>query len=311
MNKKLLTYLVIFSFIFVGITHVSADEEENGSGSNDTAEPTLFQNNTETRPAPRPVNTEISRKTTLQEQYKQKLDDLKSRYTERKTSVQTERVNNSAQNGIKPEERNGLSPEERNNLTEEKRTITKERTEERRELIREKLEGQRKERVGSHISKVGESFENAIERIHELEKKIHGRIRDMVARGFDMTKSEELIAGTHTKIDEARAKIQEMKTALEAIVESEDPSVAFAEARELTDPAKEAVRAAHQSLVEVITSMKASIKLQIEEQSTVGDNDADENDTNNTDENDDANDNDDGSDAEDGGENNEDGGADE
>ncbi len=286
MNKKLITYFVIFSFLFVGATWASADEENNDTESDPT--PTLFQNNTGTRQAPRanPVNNEIQRKDTLQEQYKQKLDDLKSRYTERKTSIQTERKDGiPTQGNMDASTQNGFNPEERRELTDERKAITKEQIEERRELIKEKLEGQRKERVQSQIDRTGEGFENAIERIHELEKKVHGRIRDMAERGFDMTTPEELIAGTHEKIAEARARIQEMKTALGEIVESEDPSDAFAKARELTDPAKEAVRAAHQSLVEVIKSIRASVQLRVEEQvAEEGNNDTDEVDENEEDE---------------------------
>jgi len=263
MNKKIFTYFVIFSFLFTGITFVSADEEDTVAET-PSATPSLYSNTT-ARPTPtvdveqKPITDEIQRKNNLQKQYKQKLEELQNKNKEQKIQIQT------AQKGTASSTQNRIQSTKES--IEQKKEVIKEKIQKQRALIKEKLEGQRKERVKNQINQTGENFEKAIEKIQELEKKVHERIKEMTVKGFDMSKPEEITENTHIKIAEAQKKIQEMKTALGEITESEDPSEAFIKARELTTPAKEAIREAHQSLVEVIKAIKASIKIKTPETS--------------------------------------------
>ena len=104
-------------------------------------------------------------------------------------------------------------------------------------------------------------FENHIEKLGKIKTKIAERITTMEARGIDMTNSKELLNLVQPKIDAAKTAIQNMTTGLTTILNSENPKESYEKAKELANSAKTAIQEAHKSLVDVIASIKASVKI--------------------------------------------------
>ncbi|MDD2935135.1 MAG: hypothetical protein PHX25_01540 [Candidatus Pacebacteria bacterium] len=230
--KKIITSLLVMTFVMsLGITVFA---EENATSTTTSTNAIRKQN-----------MIEVEKRKTIRDTYQQKLNELKERYRENKDQLKSTTTNAST-----------------TNASTTTRDLNRQKQEEKRNLIQQRLTAQLKERVRIQNEKIVARFENVIEKLTEIKAKITERITTMEERGIDMTKSKELLNLVQPKIDAAKTAIQNMTAGLATILNSENPKEAYEKAKELANTAKTAIQEAHKSLIDVIASIKASIKIE-------------------------------------------------
>lgn len=112
-----------------------------------------------------------------------------------------------------------------------------------------------KEMVGKRAEHAASLFDAMVLRLQGLSERIAARIETLKERGVDTSDAEALLAEANEKIDDAETAIQEVKDAMSDALESETPREEMQNVKTLAQTAKEAVKAAHEALVETITAL--------------------------------------------------------
>lgn len=121
-----------------------------------------------------------------------------------------------------------------------------------------------KNRILAHVKKMMDSYHRMLAKIESAEERVRAHIEKLEAKGFDLTKAKELLAIVPGKVDDAKEKIAEVKSAIEEALESENPREKWAEIKEMIREAKQAVKDAHKALRDAIRAIKASVKPTVE-----------------------------------------------
>ncbi|PIQ91392.1 MAG: hypothetical protein COV70_03975 [Parcubacteria group bacterium CG11_big_fil_rev_8_21_14_0_20_39_22] len=149
--------------------------------------------------------------------------------------------------------------QEREDHERRKRLHDEEMEQKRREIIsnrESRLGEERKERVESHIEKILERFQAAIGRLTELAVRIESRVDKLSELGADTSAVETALIDARIKIDEAQASVETAGLISIEILEGETPGEALVRVRGHLTEAKEAIKSAHQALVESIRILK-------------------------------------------------------
>ncbi len=274
MNKKtIILSAVLLSALLVGCSNASAAPENKPS----VAVPTLLNTNTARKPivenddstddnedAPNLIQQREEEQNykptavlnvstaTLREKYNEKLNEFRAEIQERAAGVA------STSAGVKAKIQE-MSDAVKSKIEEQKQKA---------EARKEKLQEQEKVKVGQAIDSLVTNYTRIIDKIEELKAKTQERIQSMESRGVDLSQSKELLTETENKIAEARAKLAESKQSLEDVLDAVNPGEVYKSAREMLDPTKEAIKTAHQALVDTIASIKAEVSLRTETENT-------------------------------------------
>jgi len=239
MKKILLTGLFFITFLFIGVIGVSA-EEEVLTNTAPTVAPVADAEIPENRRDLSPINKRESVKNNYKERVKIFVDKYRNTNTNNASTTKAE---------------------------------VKERIDAKKQDVRERLINKQRERVSAQIEKMVSRFEKVLEKIDGAKDRVKSRIEKMEEKGIDMTKPKALLVEVPIKIDEAKKSIEQMSEALKVALNSETLREAFGEIRGLVSETKESIKIAHKSLVDVIISIKASVKTTTEENKTNEDSD--------------------------------------
>lgn len=167
------------------------------------------------------------------------------------------------------EERRALfeeNKEERRDLFEtnmaERRELFAENQEERRARIASTTEAW-KERISEKVQElVTKRAEHAIslmyamhDRLVGFAERIEARIAVLEEGGADVGEAQTLLEVAREKLDDAKTAIEAVEDGIVDAFESENPRENLGKVKELLAPAKEALRSAHQALVEVVRAL--------------------------------------------------------
>jgi hypothetical protein len=132
----------------------------------------------------------------------------------------------------------------------------REKKEEAREERRERLDEARKARILRFVDRIIRRMDAATGRLSNISERIGNRIDKFEGRGGNMDTAKELLGIANAEINVAEETIGSLSDAMREVVESEDPKAAFAEVRLMFGEAKDAIKAAHAALVDVIVEIK-------------------------------------------------------
>jgi len=149
---------------------------------------------------------------------------------------------------------------------EAKREDFKTQTEERRQNflehrteVKARFETKVRDRVKTFIGNIIKHFDNVIVRLDNVSGKISDRIQVFKDRGVDVSESEDLLVKADAQLEIAKDDVAKAKVALDAEVLKDE--VSRDQIHALIETAKESLRAAHKAYVDVIVSLKASVKV--------------------------------------------------
>ncbi len=162
---------------------------------------------------------------------------------------------------VKVEARKQEREQEREKQEGERNTI-KQNIEAKKEALQESVKARKEvvekqvlERLQKFVDTIVVRFESATERLGTLSARIQSRIDKLTEAGIDAKESQKAL-------DEAKAKIQLAKEAVAKIKPKADEVIAgdaralYPELKEVVNNAKEAIKEAHASLVEVVKELK-------------------------------------------------------
>lgn len=139
---------------------------------------------------------------------------------------------------------------------QQKREAFRQEAAARREELKKKLGEKRAENIERFFNKMVEKFAAVIDKLENFADRIGERLDKAAETGRDVASLDE-------KLESARGKIGEVKTALEdakvkyaEAVKDPDFRVSFKKVREVVHGVKEKVKEAHRALVEVVSSIK-------------------------------------------------------
>lgn len=124
----------------------------------------------------------------------------------------------------------------------------------------DKAKSERADRIASYLERVSRKMTAAVERLDILSSRIESRINKLEERGIDMTRTKELLEAARVSITEAG---ESLKTALSDAREALSIDISrdsFGKVVSGLAHAKEKLREAHQTLVEVIRTMKSGLE---------------------------------------------------
>lgn len=136
-----------------------------------------------------------------------------------------------------------------------------------REDIRERLEAKKSElkkkfgedrlkKIQDFAEKTFERYEEAIDRLNKTADRIEDRLNRLANDGKDVTAEKELLAKARESISGAGAALENGKAKLASALDAKDPQQSFKDVKSILDTVKEALKAAHASLVSVIKTTK-------------------------------------------------------
>lgn len=185
------------------------------------------------------------------EAQKKKVDDIKARIRAMQTQTK-------AGYGTTTEARSFL--DKARNTLQEKRGI--EKPQDKREFLegrKAKLEEQKKERVSRFLNNIKRKMVAATARIEKLLERIESRVAKFEERGVDMTEAHPFIGAAKEDIESAKESIRVAFENAEVELATSTSREAFGGVVNELTKAKESLRAAHKSLVEIIRIMKANL----------------------------------------------------
>ena len=145
----------------------------------------------------------------------------------------------------------------------ERREERKENAEERRENLQEKrqeakqrLAEKRKQIIRAQFNRMVKRFEAALEREKKLEERIKSRLDKARANGKDTVQAQAVLDGATVAWRDAKAALEEAKSKLAGMLDSDDPKTAFAEVRSLVESIRDKIKTVHASYVDVISALK-------------------------------------------------------
>ncbi len=151
-------------------------------------------------------------------------------------------------------------------------TAAMQNREQRQAAARQRMEEKRSEIFKRVSEQMWKRMEAAIERLSKLSDRVDSRIQKLKEKGVDITKPEALISAARTKLTEAKAAVDAAKQEVGGATALADtsalntkPDDAGKPVRESLGKARDAIFAAHKSLVSAVASLKASSALRAKE----------------------------------------------
>lgn len=141
---------------------------------------------------------------------------------------------------------------------EARREELKKAAEEKRADIKQRLDERRQENIKRFASQMFDRFDAAIARLNTLADRIESRINKLEELGQDVAEYRALLDEGRAKIELAIEAQAAAETSVDEIVISDDPKSSFEKCRGFTKEVVQALKAAHQALVDVIEAMKAT-----------------------------------------------------
>ena len=129
--------------------------------------------------------------------------------------------------------------------------------EEKREEFKARLDERRQENIKRFANQMFDRFDAAIERLNKLADRIESRLDKLEEAGRDVDTYRDLLEDARAKIELAIEANEAAEVSIEEVVVSDDPKTAFEKCRGFTKEVVEALKAAHQALVDVIAAIKA------------------------------------------------------
>lgn len=150
-------------------------------------------------------------------------------------------------------------------MMQEKREEIKTRVDSMREKAEERkmqLEEKAKRRIAAMAKEVAHRFNNAVERLKDLEARIQSRITKLTAKGFDLHEAQTKLDAAHTLIVKASDDVAGLPAKIDALFATATSTRGLREGwgglKTIFDTAKEDLKAAHAALVEAIKAIKRS-----------------------------------------------------
>ncbi len=157
---------------------------------------------------------------------------------------------------------------------QEKRLEAKERLASTTEKLKKAKEDSRKEaelRIGKKLderkTKIANAFEKAIENLKDLADRVESRILKMESENINTTSARSLLTEARTKLALAETELLNLENLLLNEVPANSTSTTRNDARKAiikslnlqSEKTKSAIKVAHRSIVEVITSLKRGL----------------------------------------------------
>lgn len=130
---------------------------------------------------------------------------------------------------------------------------------ERKEAILKKLDEKGKQMVVKIILKVQNKFSEAINRLVKIDAKIETRIAKFEAKGINVIDTKALLVKARADLKIAQANLAALPTAIKTTLSAE--TVSKDELKTAIAKAKESIKAAHASYVQVVASLSAKDEL--------------------------------------------------
>lgn len=146
----------------------------------------------------------------------------------------------------------------------------KEKTREKLEETKEKVRERRNERIRHFYQTLKRRLQAAVERLKKLGERISKRLDKFASRGFEVTALRQKLTNAQSKLSEVEKTIAGLDLEVEAILTSDDPKIAFEKLRKTLREVKEDLKAIHQTYVEIITEIKATLPKTTESPVPVG-----------------------------------------
>lgn len=124
------------------------------------------------------------------------------------------------------------------------------------DTVRAQFVGEKKDAVESRLRSMYSRFDGVINRLDALADKIEDRIAVAEQEGTDVTAATAALSDARTQIDDAAAIVASTQVAITDAL-AQDATLSRDGLRELVVEAANAIRAARQSLADVITHLKA------------------------------------------------------
>lgn len=201
------------------------------------------------------------------------LQMLKEKITENKQERLEEREEKKAERVEKLEEKKiervGIKEEnkvERAGVKEEKRemkTEVRERVKEKVDGIKSRVNNLLRAQLGAIINRLNSSvrhFETLVERIES-------RIQKLQDRGFDTVSVDALLRTAVGLVAEAKADVQTIKNLVEGVSDITDTAALKEQLRGAVTEATASVKAAHQSLVDVVKALTRIVSSSVDDDS--------------------------------------------
>jgi len=124
--------------------------------------------------------------------------------------------------------------------------------------IKARLETKTKEKVDRLVKHIFEKFKNISDRFDHLNEKITAHIENFENNGVDVTGSIDLFAKAEAQLEATKGVMAEAEISLQAELGNE--VVSRDNIKATVETVKESVRTTHQAYVDVLVSLKASVK---------------------------------------------------
>ena len=227
----LLTFAVAMGAVAMTIQTVSAEIELNNEISNEATAEVSESNITIEKPTSSALKKRLLlNKELRKEATKVKRAELKERREQITATVKA-----------------GLTDEQKVELAQ------------RREEFRQRITEKRKVRISAFEKKMTKRLQAAVNRLDKLADRIQSRLEKISDR-VDITEATALISNIKEDLQDLRTWINGLSSKLESVYVSDDPKAIFEEVRAEVKEIISEIKATHRALVEVITSLKTSIK---------------------------------------------------
>jgi Mg2+ and Co2+ transporter CorA len=128
--------------------------------------------------------------------------------------------------------------------------------EENREAFKTEKRGAAEERIKAHVDAMIDRFTKAIEWLEKVTQRIESRIAKLKGEGADTSVSEKHVTDAKAQIVKAKEAIAKLPAAVDEALENTTLRGAFAEVRTLVKDARDAIKSAHNLLVQAIRNLK-------------------------------------------------------
>lgn len=135
----------------------------------------------------------------------------------------------------------------------------KEKLAQRREEFKQRITEKRKTRITAFEKKMIKRLQAAVNRLDNLADSIQSRLEKISDR-VDITEATALISNIKEDIQDLHTWIGGLSSKLESVYASDDPKATFEEVRAEVKEIVSEIKATHRALVEVVVSLKTSIK---------------------------------------------------
>ncbi|MBU2010474.1 hypothetical protein KKG37_03235 [Patescibacteria group bacterium] len=261
---SVITLAVVIGAVAMTIQTVSAEIELNNEISNEATAEVSESNITIEKPTPSALHKKKLKKKAVKEAIK-KPNTLKEKSVIKKANnvikkkpiirKEIKKETTKVKRAELKERREQITATVKAGLTDEQ----KEKLAQRREEFKQRITEKRKTRITAFEKKMTKRLQAAVNRLDKLADRIQSRLEKISDR-VDITEATALISNIKEDIQDLHTWIGNLSSKLESVYASDDPKAIFEEVRAEVKEIVSEIKATHRALVEVVASLKTSIK---------------------------------------------------